>query len=74
MDTINVIEFVDNVIINLRAFPNTPEGIAQAKETFTKVVRENYDGDDLDTKMPRFIEMGTFSSDNYDAFLVVSNK
>lgn len=69
IQTVNVVELVDNSIISLISFPDNIEGNKLAEETFTKFCQDNgIQNDDIRD----CIENGVAEINNYQVFLVHS--
>jgi len=69
--TVNVIEMSYDDILQLVAFPETPEGNENAEKLFRAMVLENYSDistDDLDS----YVEDGMFHKDSFSVLLVHS--
>ena len=69
LDTINVIERVDNSIINVVSFQNNREGKIQADKHFRFYVLENYP----ETPLEDLQDCIEFGIDNYFTYIVQSN-
>jgi hypothetical protein len=69
MQTVNVIEYKGAGNIELRSFEDTPDGNAQAEESFSAVLRE---AGVKKRDIKSYIEDGYWGSGEYELYLVHS--
>jgi hypothetical protein len=70
INTINVVEYIEDSVTNVVSFSDDPEGIKEAEECFIKVISENHNIDEIEKEI--FIEDGYFEEGDYQAFLTHS--
>lgn len=71
LNTINVIEYVNDAVIGIQSFSNDEAGIREAEICFYDVVKEN--GDNLlDEEIEGFVDEMYFEQSDYQVFLTPS--
>ena len=70
LNTVNVVETIEDVPIQIRAFTNNKDGNEQAEKIFKQIVNKN-GGKDKD--MARYVEDGVFLYASCGVYLVRSS-
>lgn len=72
VNTINVIEYAEDVILGVHSFSNDDEGRKEAGECFESIIREN--GDEITKEeIEDFIEEGMYEQGEFQVFLINSS-
>lgn len=72
LNTVNVVESIDDILNSIRAFSEDPDGNKEAEDCFKAIVKENMP-DVIDEEMGIFIAEGYFEQGNFQVFLAHSN-
>ena len=72
VNTVNVIEYVDDSILSIRAYTDDEQGNKEAETLFKACVEENGDCI-LSTEMESILEDGYFEQGNYQVFITHSS-
>lgn len=70
--TVSVVEVNDGVLLGVRSFTNDAEGIEQAEEIFTNLVKENVDRIISKDEMNSYIDDGMFQQGSYNVNIIHS--
>lgn len=72
LNTINVIEYVNDAVVGIQSFSNDEAGVREAEICFYDVVKEN--GDNLlDEEIEEFVDEMYFEQSDYQVFLSISD-
>ena len=74
MNTVNVIEMVDEQILKLAAFSDDPRGNKEAQDLFAACMRENGDEAFSEKGVRDALDEGNFEQGNYHLMLVHSTE
>lgn len=64
LNTVNVIEINEGVILSIRSFKDDKQGNIEAEKLFTKIIKEN-DINKIDNDIEHYLERGYYDND-YD--------
>jgi hypothetical protein len=75
VNTVNVIEFIDNTVAQVQSFTDDTDGNIQAEGFFSDCIRENNDDRELEPDdFSGALDDGSWSDDNgYEIFIVHSS-
>jgi hypothetical protein len=72
LNTINVIEYVNDAVIGVHSFPYDEAGVEEAEECYRAIILEHQE-DATENEMDVYIEDGYFEQNLYQVFLTHSS-